>query len=111
MNPIRAARDFSAAFQIHPRRRARPRLSTTSCLLLNKITLRGWALFISLLLLPLSVPSAQAGQDGPLNFFKNYFVTGDYAVGGVGLRGLGSNGFATATIHMADPRSGQSSGT
>ena len=33
------------------------------------------------------------------NFFRNYFVTGDYVVGGVGLRGLGDgSGFAPGTI-------------
>src|SRR5215467_1614609 len=48
-----------------------------------------------------------------LNFFKNYFVTGDYVSGGVGLRGLGvtssaiqavSGGvgsYATGVIHMS----------
>src|SRR5215472_5250803 len=40
----------------------------------------------------------------PLSFFKNYFVTGDYVVGGVGLRGLGDGtGFATGTITIPDP--------
>src|SRR6266853_6322584 len=65
---------------------------------------QGRALIISLtvlLCLAMASPSMLAAE--PLNFFKNYFVTGDYAVGGVGLRGLGSNGFATGTIHMADP--------
>src|SRR6478672_3261475 len=50
---------------------------------------------------------------GPLHFFKNYFVTGDYVVGGVGLRGQGvvdqatanivggtNRSYATGTIHM-----------
>src|SRR5690348_15674201 len=41
-----------------------------------------------------------AGQS--LQPFKNYFVTGDYVVGGVGLRGLGSGGFATGTINIPD---------
>jgi len=45
-----------------------------------------WRMVIALLFLLLNVPS---GQAQPLNFFKNYFVTGDYAVGGVGLRGRG----------------------
>ena len=35
-----------------------------------------------------------------LQFFKNYFVTGDYAVAGVGLRGTGNGGLATGTIAM-----------
>ena len=34
-----------------------------------------------------------------LNFFNNWFVTGDYAVAGVGLRGTGSGGFATALLN------------
>ncbi len=34
--------------------------------------------------------------------FKNYFITGDYVVGGVGLRGLGVNGIATRTITIGD---------
>src|SRR5215475_6126971 len=39
----------------------------------------------------------------PLSFYKNYFVTGDYVVGGVGLRGLGdATGFATGTITIPD---------
>ncbi|OFW33376.1 MAG: hypothetical protein A3G76_00935 [Acidobacteria bacterium RIFCSPLOWO2_12_FULL_65_11] len=41
---------------------------------------------------------AQTGDGNALTFFKNYFVTGDYVVGGVGLRGLGVNGIATGTI-------------
>ena len=32
--------------------------------------------------------AAQAGP--PLNFFKNYLITGDYAVQGIGLRGTGT---------------------
>src|SRR6266571_2085264 len=57
---------------------------------------------------------AQSGQAADaLQFFKNYFVTGDYVVGGVGIRGTGvldtatqtitgsTNSFyATGTIHM-----------
>jgi hypothetical protein len=46
-------------------------------------------------------------QPGNLAFFKNWFVTGGYAVGGVGLRGLGGAngspaGIATGIIHMGD---------
>ena len=40
----------------------------------------------------------------PLKFFKNYFLSGgDYAVGGIGIRGTGnpSTGFATGTISMS----------
>lgn len=35
-----------------------------------------------------------------LSFWKNYFVTGDYAVAGVGLRGTGQSGWATGTLNM-----------
>jgi hypothetical protein len=68
------------------------------------------ALFISLLLLTLNVQSGQAAD--ALKFFKNYFVTGDYAVAGVGIRGTGGNAapavlaptnivYATGTIQMS----------
>src|SRR6202021_2603559 len=43
------------------------------------------AIVIGLGFLALFVRAAQA--QGPLNYFKNYFVTGDYVVGGVGLAG------------------------
>src|ERR1700730_4398801 len=36
-----------------------------------------------------------------LQFKNNWFLTGDYAVGGVGLRGAGSGGIATGTINIA----------
>ena len=41
-----------------------------------------------------------AGPDS-LQFFKNYFVTGDYAVAGVGLRGSGVGGLATGNIAIS----------
>src|ERR1700719_510159 len=62
---------------------------------------------ITLGLLTLFASWGQAASAGtpPLNFFKNYFVTGDYVVGGVGLRGLGdSTGFATGTISIPDAK-------
>lgn len=37
----------------------------------------------------------------PLSFFKNYFVTGDYAVSGVSLFGRGRNGVAQAAVSIA----------
>src|SRR5215471_15096868 len=46
----------------------------------------------------------------PLNFENNYFVTGDYVVSGVGLRGLGVNGFATKQFKMPDANSIPSTG-
>src|ERR1700740_3471371 len=51
---------------------------------------------------------AQTNQ--PLNFENNYFVTGDYVVAGVGLRGLGVNGFATKQFTMPDANSVPSTG-
>lgn len=46
-------------------------------------------------------PDAAIGPANSLSFFKNYFVRGDYAVAGVGLRGRGVGGFATGTINLA----------
>ena len=46
----------------------------------------------------------------PLNFENNYFVTGDYVVAGVGLRGLGVNGLATKQFTMPDANSVPSTG-
>ena len=45
-----------------------------------------------------------------LSISNNYFVTGDYVVGGVGLRGLGVNGVATGTITIPDANSVPSTG-
>jgi hypothetical protein len=54
---------------------------------------------------------AQSGlAQAPLNFGNNYFVTGDYVVAGVGLRGLGVNGFATQQFKMPDANSVPSTG-
>jgi Bacterial Ig-like domain (group 3) len=52
---------------------------------------------------------AQTGTN-PLNFGNNYFVTGDYVVAGVGLRGLGVNGLATQQFKMPDANSVPSTG-
>ena len=49
--------------------------------------------------------SGLAQQTTPLNFENNYFVTGDYVVSGVGLRGLGVNGFASRQFTMPDANS------
>src|SRR4051794_33122381 len=51
------------------------------------------------LLLQQSVPAVAQSPDA-LSFFKNYFITGDYAVGGVGLRDRGVNGIATGAIEI-----------
>src|SRR5262245_15068527 len=37
-----------------------------------------------------------------LSFFKNYFVTGDYVVGGVNMRGTGQGGLATGIIDLTN---------
>ena len=56
----------------------------------------------SILLLGFLTLFAQLGQSADaLNYFKNYFVTGDYVVGGVGLRGTGVNGLATGSINIS----------
>jgi hypothetical protein len=47
---------------------------------------------------------AQSGTT-PLTISNNYFVTGDYVVAGVGLRGLGVNGYATKQFSMPDSTS------
>ena len=47
----------------------------------------------------LAAQPAVAQED--LAFFKNYFVTGDYVVGGVSLRGTGVGGIATGSISIS----------
>ncbi len=47
-----------------------------------------------------------AWSSDSLSFFNNWFVTGDYAVAGVGLRATGTGGFATGTIKMTGVPSG-----
>jgi hypothetical protein len=49
----------------------------------------------------LSFARPAAAQPGNLNFFKNYFITGDYKVHGLGLKSTGVNGFATGTINFS----------
>src|SRR6188508_2557375 len=49
-----------------------------------------------------SVPlEAQGTSPSALSFFKNYIVTGDYVIGGIGLRGQGVNGIATGSIQIS----------
>lgn len=60
------------------------------------------AAFVSVITVLLCGQPASAQTD-PLGLANNYFVTGDYVVGGVGLRGLGVNGYATGTINIPDP--------
>src|SRR4029077_13564826 len=54
---------------------------------------------IALFFLVPQVIYAQLPPD-TLSYFKNYFVTGDVAFAGVGLRSTGVNGYATGTITM-----------
>jgi hypothetical protein len=64
--------------------------------LINAAKTRAALVLAAVLLL---APAAQA--QNALSFFKNYFVTGDYVVGGVGMRATGVGGFATGTISMS----------
>jgi hypothetical protein len=59
----------------------------------------------------LALAQTAMAQTDPLNFGNNFFVTGDYVVAGVGLRGLGNgSGFATGTITMPDANTVPSTG-
>src|SRR5260370_9403149 len=49
---------------------------------------------------------APPGRAEDLHYFKNYFVTGDYAVDGVGLYAKGVNGWATGTITPSEVPAG-----
>src|SRR5882724_1907956 len=60
---------------------------------------------LGLLLLSGFVQSVLAQNPNQLTMTNNYFVSGDYVVGGVGLRGLGVNGIATGTISIPDKNS------
>lgn len=61
--------------------------------------------FTLLALVAVLAQSMQAQATSQLKFFKNYFVSGDYVVGGVGLRGTGGpDGFSSNTyIAIPDP--------
>ena len=59
---------------------------------------------LPLSLLALCAPIAWCSDS--LSFFNNWFVTGDYAVAGVGLKGTSVSGFATGTIQMTGVPSG-----
>ena len=98
MTGICFARVLLAAFLASSEKRARLPLQSARTLVADKL-LGKQALFISLLLLTLNVQSGQAAD--ALQFFKNYFLTGDYSVAGVGVTGTGVNGFATGVIDMS----------
>src|SRR4029079_4668604 len=55
----------------------------------------------TLLAILVSQTGAGATSAAPLSFFKNYFVTGDYAVGGASLWRKGVNGVASAAVPIA----------
>jgi hypothetical protein len=65
----------------------------------------GATVVLGLLMVIGLLQSGFAQTTPPLNFENNYFVTGDYVVAGVGLRGLGVNGFATKQFAMPDANS------
>ncbi len=58
-----------------------------------------------------SAQTASVQTTPPLNLFNTYFITGDYVVGGVGLRGAGdSTGIAHGTISIPDSVQAQATG-
>ena len=57
--------------------------------------------FALLLAKPVQTQTQTTQPPDALQFFKNYFVTGSHAVGGVGLAGRGVNGVATGSIPMS----------
>ena len=67
------------------------------------------AVIAAALLLPLASTRVGA-QAPPLNFFTNYFLTGDYAVSGASLWRKGNNGVATATIQFPSYSEDQAGG-
>jgi hypothetical protein len=85
----------------------------TSCIgaalssIVSQNSAKRWVLLSGLLStwLTLSIPLAWSQTPPPLSFENNYFVTGDYVVAGVGLRGLGVNGYATKQLTMPDATS------
>jgi hypothetical protein len=109
MTGIRFVRVLSAMFLSSSEQRAHPPLRSARTFVADSL-MGKQALSLSLLLLTLNVQSGQAAD--ALKFFKNYFVTGDYVVAGVGIRGTGGNAapavlaptnivYATGTIQMS----------
>jgi hypothetical protein len=59
-------------------------------------------LFVLAMNAPVASAQSLTGYPDTLSFFKNYFVKGDYVVGGVGLRGKGdASGYATGSISIS----------
>jgi hypothetical protein len=91
------------SFGVTPRRRRQLFAKRTRKLV-------GFGLLGLLVMAPLFA-AAQAPPPDDLGFYRNYFVTGDYITGSVGLRGRGdASGFATGTISIPDPNSVPSTG-
>ena len=67
-------------------------------------SLRRWGVLLAVVFVLLATKAGQGrAPAAPLNFFKNYFVSGDYLVRGVGLKGAAAaNGFATGKIAIPD---------
>ncbi len=61
------------------------------------------------LLLVFGFAQTALAQTNPLNIFKNYFVTGDYVVGGW-VKGSSNGTLATGTINIPDTVQGQATG-
>src|SRR5262245_34777055 len=69
------------------------------------------ALFVCLCCVSIAAQRGSAQNAQPLDLYNNYFVTGDYVVGAVGLRGLGdASGFATRSIKIPDTVQAQATG-
>src|SRR4029077_6467640 len=73
----------------------------------RRLTRAIFAIGIMLMLVGIAQPAIAQNVTTPctttsLCLDNVYFVTGDYVVGGVGLRGLGVNGLATGTISIPD---------
>src|SRR5260370_7998745 len=61
------------------------------------------------LLLVFGFAQTALAQTNPLNIFQNYFVTGDYVVGGW-VKGSSNETLATGTINIPDTVQGQATG-
>src|SRR5260370_6137029 len=76
----------------------------TACAILGSRRLRRTTAALGLLVMFGLAQITFAQTPIPLGLSNNYMVTGDYVVGGVGLRGLGDgSGYATGTITIPDP--------
>ncbi len=69
--------------------------------ILSSLPARNLKISFAFLLFACAAVFAPQSRADNLQFYKNYFVTGDYAVAGVGLYGQGVNGNATGTINMS----------